>query len=281
MHTAKKISKKIMWLGKPFSKKHAVLDEALEKAGFDIDGRSYAAVSVFSALFFSLLIFVLVLSISIRLSMNGPMFGILSAVVFFFIIMAYNMKYPKLLASRRIKDIERNMLFSLKHMYVQVKSGVPLFSAIVSVSEGNYGEMSKEFRKIVKEVNTGSNLEDALEKAILENPSKYFRRMIWQLSNSLKSGVDISNTVEDIIKNLSQEQRIAIRRYGSQLNPLTLVYMMVAVIMPSLGITLLIVMSSLSGTSISTAIFWVILFGVGTFQFIYVGIIKSKRPTIS
>lgn len=280
LYAAKRIAKKFMWLSRPFLKSHSQLDAQLKKAGFDIDGRSYMAVSVFSALFFAALIFVLVFSISIRLSFNGLLYGLLTFVAVFFIIISYNKKYPKLLALRRVRSLEQNMVFAMKHMYVQVKSGVPVFNAMVSISEGNYGAMSGEFRRIVKEVNTGSSLEDVLDKTVLENPSPHFRRIIWQISNRLKSGVDIADTLEDVINHVSQEQRIMIRKYGSQLNPLTLVYMMVAVILPSLGITLLIVMSSLSGTSMSTGIFWVILFAVGAFQFIYLGIIKSKRPAI-
>ena len=114
----------------------------------------------------------------------------------------------------------------------------------------------------------------------LKNPSPYFRRAIWQISNGIKAGSDISPLLKAVIDGIFAEQRIAIRRYGSQLNPLTLVYMMVAVVLPSLGLTFLLVLSSFSGLVISETIFWMILVFLAVFQFMFMGIIKSRRPNI-
>jgi flagellar protein FlaJ len=194
--------------------------------------------------------------------------------------MTYNAKYPKIILAKKARNLEKNMVYALKHILVQVKSGVPLFNSIVTVSEKNYGEMSLLMKKLVKEVETGTPLEAAMDEMALESSSENFRRALWQISNSLKSGVEISETLRNIISNMTHEQRIAIRRYGSQLNPLTLVYMMVAVILPALGITLMIVMSSFSGTAVPQSIFYLLLFAVGAFQFIFIGMIKSKRPSV-
>jgi len=90
----------------------------------------------------------------------------------------------------------------------------------------------------------------------------------------------MGSLLKNIIENISSEQRIAIRRYGSQLNPLTLVYMMVAVVLPSLGVTFMLVMSSFSGLVVSETMFWMIIAFLALFQFMFLGIIKSKRPNI-
>ena len=84
----------------------------------------------------------------------------------------------------------------------------------------------------------------ALEELALKNPSLDFRRTLWQVTSAIKSGADLGNTLENIVQNLSEEHKVAIRRYGSQLNPLAMMYMMLAVIIPSLGITFLIIFSS-------------------------------------
>jgi hypothetical protein len=97
--------------------------------------------------------------------------------------------------------------------------------------------------------------------------------------NSLKSGADIGNTIKQIVDNLAEEQRVAIKKYGSQLNPLTLMYMIFAVIFPTLGITFLLVLSSFVGIGIDLqlVLIGIILFLV-MFQFMIIGLIKSKRP---
>ena len=103
---------------------------------------------------------------------------------------------------------------------------------------------------------------------------------MWQLSNSLKVGSDISETIENLIEDLTKEQMIAIRKYGQELNPYTMMYMLIAVILPALGITFLMVLSSFSGILVPKSIFLVILFGLIAFQFFYISIVKSKRPTM-
>jgi pilus assembly protein TadC len=190
------------------------------------------------------------------------------------------MAYPRLFVKRRVNDMERNLLPGLKHIYIQLKSGVPVYSSFISLSQGGYGALSEEFSELVKSVETGGNSQKEMDKMALRNPSPYLRRAIWQISNGMKAGSDMSNVLNTIIDNISKEQTLAVRRYGSQLNPLTLVYMMMAVIIPALGITMLIVLSSFSGMQITETMLLAILFGLGFMQFMYIGIIKSKRPNI-
>ena len=133
---------------------------------------------------------------------------------------------------------------------------------------------------MIEQVDTGTSMEAALEEISIKNPSQIFRRSIWQISNGMKGGSDIGNVLREIISNISQEQVVAIRRYGSQLNPLTLVYMMIAVIIPALGTTFLFVLSSFSSLSVSEFTFYGILASLAVLQFVYLGIIKSRRPNI-
>ena len=79
---------------------------------------------------------------------------------------------------------------------------------------------------------------------------------------------------------MTNEQKVLIRKYGSQLNPLAMMYMMIDVIIPSLGITFLIIFSSFSGIPVSETMFWLILVSVAFFQFSFIGIIKSRRPSV-
>ena len=167
----------------------------------------------------------------------GGAIGLFFAFVTFFYIKAY----PKLLVKKKQANVERNILYALRHMYVQVTSGVPLFDAMVSVSQGNYGQVSSEFKAAIREINTGVPIDKAIDDLTELNPSMYFRRAMWQVSTGVKTGSDIGGILKNTIDYISAEQKIMIRRYGSQLNPLTVAYMMIAVIVPSLGITFLMV----------------------------------------
>jgi flagellar protein FlaJ len=197
-----------------------------------------------------------------------------------FIAFMYVILYPDLIISKKTRDLDKNLLFALRHLQIQVKSGIPLFDSLVSISQGKYGLISDEFKNCVKKISTGEPEVNSLEELVFRNPSLFFRRVIWQISNAIRTGTDLGNTLDAIVDNLSNEQKVAIRRYGSQLNPLSMMYMMTAVIMPSLGITFLILLSTFSGLAVSEFLFWFILCILIVFQFSFVGIVKSRRPTI-
>ena len=135
---------------------------------------------------------------------------------------------------------------------------------------------------IVREINAGKPQIEALSESAVRNPSIFYRRAIWQIVNGMKAGATISNIVNETLDSLSQEQVIQIQNYGAQLNPLAMFYMLMAVIVPSLSITLIIVMSSfmsLSSVTVKT-IFWGLYFFVVFIQIMFLGIIKSRRPNL-
>ncbi len=259
----------------PFLKLH------LKQAQVDFSVKEYLSMCFLTDLIFFVFFgsfFVLVLS-----SMDKSfLFGIIATILITSFVFLQQIVYPNVVVGRRIRDIEKNLLPALQNILVQLNSGVPLFNMLVSISEGSYGEVSKEFSKAVKNINAGNPQIVTLEDMAAINPSLFFRRAIWQLVNGMKSGSDMSNVVNEIINLLAEEQILEIQRYGSQLNPLAMFYMLVVVIGPSLGMTLLIVLSSfisLSETS-TKLIFWSLYGIVIFFQIMFMGAIKSKRPNL-
>jgi len=279
---AKQISRRFYFMAERVSKVSPKLELTLKQARMPIDKMEYASITIFSATFMSVLILSMIFVISMFVVdfVQGLMISIAVGSSLFVAIIVYLLSYPKLLVKRRVKEMERNLLYGLKHMYIQMRSGVPLFESFISLSQGGYSSLSDEFRELVKKVQTGSNIQDELDRVALQNPSPHLRRSLWQISNGIKSGSDMSTVLNSIIGNITKEQALALRRYGSQLNPLTLVYMMVAVIIPALGITMLIVLSSFSGMSITETMLLGLLGGLGFLQFMYMGIIKSRRPNL-
>lgn len=261
---------------------HVVLKQSEISEEYKISAREYLAVSFF----LSVMLF-LILSVGITLILYigksqmlflGPGIG---AFIGMLIYIELN-SYPKVIINRRVRDLEKNLLFALRNILIQIRSGVPIFNAMASVAFGNYGQISKEFKSVVEKVESGASVIDTLEEMAVRNPSIHFRRAIWQLVNALKSGSDVAKNLSDVITSLSKEQIVEIRRYQSVLNPLAMMYMMMAVIAPSLGITVMIILSSFPGMgSIGNEMtFWILLAGVMFMQFIFMSIIKTKRPNL-
>jgi len=249
----------------------------LYQAGIDLRPREYSSLVFLTWLFYFLILTLLTFLVGMVVGIIDFFLPFVVGIGFSVFVFFYLIRYPKLIAMRRMRVLEADLLNSLQHMLVEIKSGVPFFNSMISISEG-YGEVSEEFKRVVKEVNAGKSEIGALEEASKRNPSLYFRRTIWQLTNAIKAGSDVASALEAIVHGLTQEQMLAIKKYGQELSPYTLIYMLIAIIVPTLGITFLIVLSSFSGIVIPKIIFPIIIMALAIFQYFYMGVIKTKRP---
>ncbi len=197
-----------------------------------------------------------------------------------FLIFIQMSMYPNLQIKKKIRGIESNLVFALRTMLVQIKSGISLFAALDMIAKGGFGQLSKEFGKAVDMINTGSSQTVALQNIATNNPSPYVRKVIWQVVNGMKAGGDISDILSESVSSMTREQEIEIQRYGNSLRVLSLMYLMVGIIMPALGITFLIVLGSFPKIVITQIMFWGLLGLVVVMEFMLVGMIKSKRPNL-
>jgi flagellar protein FlaJ len=73
---------------------------------------------------------------------------------------------------------------------------------------------------------------------------------------------------------------IEIKEYGRKLNPLAMFYMIIAVILPSIGITMLIVLSTFIDLALDLTILLTIAFFLSIMQVMFLAMIKSSRPAV-
>lgn len=259
------------------------LEMDLKQGGSDFNPREYISACLVSNILSFIILFLLSSFVFYNLEVKRFLLG--SFVISFALavfVFADQMFYPKLLASRRVRELERNLLLALRNVQIDLNSGVSLFQSLVNVSRQNYGEVSNEFGRVVKDINSGISAANALELSIKNNPSLHYRRAVWQIVNGIKSGSDTGKVLNEVINSLSKEQIIEIENYGSRLSPLAMFYMIIAVIMPSLAMTMLIVLSSFVAANAFTVkvIFFGLYILVLFFQLMFLGMIKSRRPNL-
>jgi len=194
----------------------------------------------------------------------------------------YQINKPSLLVKKRLSNIERNLSYAIQSLYIQVSSGVPVYDAMKMISIGGYGAVSDEFAHAMQEMESGKPIIEALESLVARNPSPYFQKVIWQIINSLTGGGDLKKNLNTILNTISRDQGNLIREYGADLGLLSMTYMMAAVVLPSLGITVLITVSSLPemGSKVNESLFWIILGIALILQVQFAMIIKIKRPKL-
>lgn len=280
--SAKKISRYFLGVGEGLSKMFPTMDFNLEQSDMDFDAREWLGLSFFIAIVWGFILFdivflVVLVTQKVFTFALGVAFlvGLAIAAAIFF----YSSLLPRVRVKKKIRQIEHNIPHVLNQLLVEVRSGVTVFNAMNSIVSAGYGRLSEEFSKAVVDIQTGSSEVDALERLAVNNPSLFLRRVIWQLVNAMKSGADIGTILKEIVDNITAEQKTAIKKYGSELNPLSLFYMMLVVIFPTLGIVFLLVMFSFVGIAMSIEFVLIgILVGLVFIQVMFLGLIKNKRP---
>ncbi|MFH1447627.1 MAG: type II secretion system F family protein [Candidatus Micrarchaeota archaeon] len=191
----------------------------------------------------------------------------------------YMMKVPEVRMLRRKRDIDMDIVFAGRQILIELRSGISLFDAILSVTDG-YGEVSEEFSKIVEKTTIGISIDVAMREIAETNPSRAFGRITSQLASSVRSGSDITVAFEGILEQVSREQEIELKAYGQKLNPLAMFYMIVGVILPSLGVVLTIIVLSFVSISIGTDVLVMALSIQALLQYIFLTMVESARPRL-
>lgn len=278
----KRIIHHYLALGDALVKFFPKMNFELDQSGFEIDAKEWLSLAFYLSINYFVIIFTSIFLIAIIVNtflFKALIISFLSGIAFGFLVFFYMALYPKMIVSRKVKDLERNLPYALRHLLIRVRSGMPIYNAFVSVSKGNYGLLSEEFKNAIKEINTGKSEIDVFENMAKNNPSLYFRRILWQMVNALKTGADIGATLKEIVDNMIIEQRAEIKKYGSQMNPIALFYMIMVVIFPTLGIVFLLILTSFIGAMIDIHMLLIgILMFLFLVQFVFIGLIKSKRP---
>jgi len=227
------------------------------------------------ALMFSILSLFLILKNQKSVALVVVVF-IISFIIFFFLML----KRLDVSITKREQEIDRDVLFAGRFLLVKLNSGKPLINALFEASE-SYGVAGDYFKEIVSDIKLGTPLEDALEKAYKTTPSKKFRKILFQINNALKIGVDVSQPLESMLEEISQEQLVEIQRYGKKLNSIVMFYLLAAIVAPSLGITLFSIVASMMSLRIDLVAFFMVLFLLVIVQLIFIGVIRSIRPNLN
>lgn len=251
---------------------------SLKKAGMNYKVEEFIKRTFLSAFYMTAGIVVFLFLILSSLEALNGILTIFIPIIFIFLFF-YLIKLPSVIISKKEKGISREIVFAGRHLIIELESGIPLYDAMNNISK-NYEVIGNYFKEIVYKVNLGTSMDDAITEAVEIVPSNSFRRLLWQILNSIRTGSNIAGSLESVLDQIGREQTIEVNKYAKRLNPLAMFYMMIAVILPTLGVTMLIILSSFIELEISLSILLFITFLLGFIQFMFLSIIKFSRPPI-
>lgn len=212
---------------------------------------------------------------------NLPFFLVFPAFIMMFVLFfEYFLLSIKAKIKKREREVNKEVLFVGRYLLVKLYSGRPLLNALIETAEGR-GIASKYIKEIVDDISTGNTIEDALNSAMIYSPSDKLRRILFHINNALQLGIDVTKPLESVLEEITKEEELEIRKYSKKLNTLVIFYMLGAVILPSLGVALFIIISSLVNLSIGWNDLLVFTLFLVVLQFLFITFFRSIRPMVN
>lgn len=262
-------------IARRFTNLHKVLQQAHINLTPEQFVRKNLTLSFYISLTFTILLFFLFDKMAVPL---GILLFILP-ILFFFVFM-FLMNTPRVYIRKREREINQEVLFAGRYILVKLDSGVPLFNALIDATK-SYGIAGKYFKEIVDDINLGTPIEVALKKARESSPSKYFKLILSELITSLKTGVDVAVPLRGILQQITKEQMLEIKEYSKKLNAFMLLYLVVGAVLPSLGMTMVLVFAGFLGMDFGSSFIFIVLFILAVLQFMFLSMFRSIRPTVN
>lgn len=179
------------------------------------------------------------------------------------------------------RELDRDLLFVSEYLLVTLESGLPLPNAIQKLSSVNRpGGLF--FKRIFTEFKTGKDFQTALNNAIIYAPTDRVKILVKRLKDSLVIGADLEIILSNFVKENSEKKIIEIREFSKKLNPLIMMYLLLGIVLPSLGITFFTLGAALidmTPTLLGIILTMIFLF-MFTFQYMAYSSLKFSKSTI-
>lgn len=196
------------------------------------------------------------------------------------VFLMVNLIYPKIIAGKVAADIDKELVFAARDLLIQISSGIPLYNAIANIADADYGQVSVEFKVLVREVRSGKSIVEAIENMAVRTRSIYLKKTAWQLVTAIRSGANLETALKGIVKLLMDYQFSLNKSYSSELNFIVLIYLLTSAVLPTVGVTVLVIFSVFGVLSINELVFGGIV-GISFFtQAAIIGYLYTKKPAI-
>ena len=255
----------------------------LRDIGAELNAEQYGAIAALSAFIWAFVIAIVVgllvgfSSSPIVLKVLLPFLAYLVAALFFLVL---HLAYPRMIAGDISREEDRELIFVMRDMLIQISSGIPLFTVIENVGGSGYDYIGPEFREVAGRVRGGAPLLDELEAMAIRTRSEYLKKTTWQLVTAIRSGANLTATLKSAVSNLVEYQFSLSRSFNAELNFIILIYLMAAAVLPTIGTTVLVIFSVFGLLGVSPELFIAIISLSFISQLAVIGYVKIKRPNL-
>lgn len=255
----------------------------LRDIGVEMPAEQYGALATLSALCWAGLIG-LMAGVLVGLGASPLPVKVLVPLLAFFVslllFLVLHLAYPRMIAATIAAQEDRELIFVMRDVLIQISSGIPLFTVIENVGNTGYDYIGHEFREVAARVRGGAPLLDEMEAMAIRTRSEYLKKTTWQLVTAIRSGANLTDTLKSVVKNLVDYQFSLSKSFNAELNFIILIYLMAAAVLPTIGTTVLVIFSVFGLLGVSPELFLGIIGLSFVMQMAIIGYVRLKRPNL-
>ena len=197
------------------------------------------------------------------------------------LIIATKKEIPKIKKNKKQNNISKILPFALRQLSTELQAGIGLFDALNTIANSNYGELSKEFKITLNDIQYGTNYIEAFNKLSQRVNTEIMNKVISQIIRTLTNGGNLANTLNIIANENSKTMKIKYKEYSEKLNSVMLLYMFIAVLIPVIIFIMIIAATTVMGSIIKPELLLILyLFFFPMIITFMIIIIKNMEPTI-
>jgi flagellar protein FlaJ len=133
------------------------------------------------------------------------------------------------IARSRMKAIESRLPDFLRDVAEASRFGSNLADSITAASEGQYGILTQDIKKIATQIKWGVSVDEALTEFVARNRSPFTEKLIATVIESNRSGGNISDVLNLIAANSKEAQFLAKDKYSQMKSYIIIILMAYAV----------------------------------------------------
>ncbi|NPA86634.1 MAG: type II secretion system F family protein [Candidatus Diapherotrites archaeon] len=116
--------------------------------------------------------------------------------------------YPYYRGRRTIEEMEENLSEALRQMAAVLRSGGTFEVAVREIAISDYGALSKEFARMLKEMESGKSFIAALESMSLRVGSPFLERVTVILRDAIRTGGKVADVLDSIAEDIRKLYQI-------------------------------------------------------------------------
>ncbi|MEM3369289.1 MAG: type II secretion system F family protein [Candidatus Micrarchaeia archaeon] len=223
----------------------------LYRADLEISPSKYIAYSLLVSLFLGA-------SSTFFISTLSTSFDYITLILIFaMLFLAYFLifkKIPSSIAKARAAQIESDLPIAIRSIGIQLNMKVPFETALENIANSNY-KCSSEFKKVVNMIDGGTPIPDALRQVTERVDSQTVKKLMVQLIHVYLEGMDgteLKHSADELI----HAQRFKFKEFSAKLSFLSLMFIAISSIAPTMYLAYIIVASTYLETQTSIGDIW-------------------------